>query len=817
MGNAFQRMRNRYHLNCLIAILLVISHCCFAQTYTLKGSVHATHNGLALPSANVHLSELGLTKAMDPQGDFSFDNLKAQSYELLIFAEGYTTTTIQVKLPQQEDLLIFLDSLEMNLEAIQVEAELRESFGLRRLNNVEGMAIYAAKKSEVIQLDNLVANLATNNPRQVYKSIAGLNIWESDAAGLQLSIGARGLDPNRTSNFNTRQNGYDISADALGYPESYYTPPTQALQKIEIVRGAASLQYGPQFGGLLNFRLKQGANKPFEISTENTIGSFGLLNTFNSIAGSKNDWNYYAYLQYKKGDGWRPNNSFKQKAAYLHLDKKVGNKWKIGLDLTHMDYLAKQAGGLQDFEFNTTPEISKRNRNWFAVKWNLFALTADYKISKKTKINTRSFLLDAQREALGALNPINRPDPLTERDLIRGNYNNFGNETRLIHRYEIKDQITTFLIGARYYQGFTQNKQGLASDGVDADFNFLNPSDLEKSNYEFPSKNFALFAENLFYLNNKISITPGIRWEYIKTASDGFFKESIVSGDSTLLEIKFEDQKQNKRAFLLAGIGAGYKVAPNLELYTNFSQNYRSINFSDLAIVNPNLIIDSLLSDEKGYNLDLGLRGQLFKEAIQLDLSLFYLNYNNRIGTSEVIIQSNTGLERAVAFRTNVGKASVLGLECYLETNLLQLIQQKERKFQTHIFLNASILQSQYKTADRAIDGNEVELVPNYSLKTGVTLGTKTIKAAYQIGIVGEQFTDATNASFVADATRGIIPRYTVHDLSLSFEYKWIKLQTGVNNILDARYFTRRATAYPGPGIIPSEARGFYLTIGLKF
>ena len=58
-----------------------------------------------------------------------------------------------------------------------------------------------AKKSEVIIPEQLVANLATNNARQVYSRVAGLNIWENDGAGLQLSIGGRGLDPNRTSNF----------------------------------------------------------------------------------------------------------------------------------------------------------------------------------------------------------------------------------------------------------------------------------------------------------------------------------------------------------------------------------------------------------------------------------------------------------------------------------------------------------------------------------------------------------------------------------------------------------------------------------------
>ena len=79
-----------------------------------------------------------------------------------------------------------------------------------------------------------MANLASNNARQIYSQIPGLNIYQNDDAGLQLHIGGRGLDPNRTSNFNTRQNNYDISADVLGYPESYYTPLQKQLKKFRL-------------------------------------------------------------------------------------------------------------------------------------------------------------------------------------------------------------------------------------------------------------------------------------------------------------------------------------------------------------------------------------------------------------------------------------------------------------------------------------------------------------------------------------------------------------------------------------------------------
>ena len=784
----------------------------FAQKGTLTGVVRASSNQEAFVGATVFLEETQAFEISDEQGRFRFENLELGIYHLFVQAIGYNNFRQTIDLQEStQEIEINLDSLEISLETIEVNANTSSSTpGLRQLRNVEGFAIYAAKKSEVIDLSQTIANLATNNARQVFKGIAGLNIWENDGAGLQLSIGARGLDPNRTSNFNTRQNGYDISADALGYPESYYTPPTQALEKIEIVRGAASLQYGPQFGGLLNFVFKKGPkDKTFEFINENTMGSFGLLTTFNSIGGSKDDWNYYAFYQRKQGNGWRENSEFFQNTAYAQVSKTFSKKLKIGIEYTYMDYLAKQAGGLVDFEFERNPRLSKRDRNWFKVNWNLVALNIDYPISDRTKINSRNFLLTAQRQALGELGPINRPDPLRERDLIRGNYQNFGNETRLIHRYTIKGLLSTFLIGARYYQGHTTSEQGNANDGSGPDFNFLNPDDLEWSAYEFPSRNISFFAENLFNLNDKWSITPGARFEYIKTASDGFYKERIFSGGELAFERKFEDAKKNNRSLLLLGLGVGYKMTSNVEWYTNFSQNYRSINFSDLAVVNPNLIIDSLLMDERGYNLDLGVRGKLFDELLRFDINVFHLQYKNRIGIGSDPI-------RDVAIRANIGDARILGLEAYTEVDLWDLWIKKSEDVDFSFFTNFSLLHGIYLSGLSYFEGNDVELIPPFSIKSGINLKIKNFRAAYQYAYVGQHFSDASNAIQVANATRGILPAYQVQDLSLSYTLGRFRFQTGVNNLGNAQYFTRRAAAYPGPGIIPSDGRSFYGTVSIK-
>jgi len=159
----------------------------------------------------------------------------------------------------------------------------------QQIPEIVGTNIYAGKKNALIVLENVQGNIANNTMRQVLAKVPGIHIWESDPSGIQIGIAARGLSPNRSWEFNVRQNGYDIAADPFGYPEAYYNPQLQAVQRIEIIRGQGALQYGPQFGGMVNYILKNGSeiNQPFEFETQQTIGSNGLINSYNAIGGKK--------------------------------------------------------------------------------------------------------------------------------------------------------------------------------------------------------------------------------------------------------------------------------------------------------------------------------------------------------------------------------------------------------------------------------------------------------------------------------------------------------------------------------------------------
>ncbi len=795
----------------LLLLLCILTFTAFSQkTAFVEGTVREGNE--VIPGAIVRLSPGGNVEVSNDNGFFRFGKVTPGRYVLEVSVLGYQN---------------YIDTLVVDELGVRLDVEMQEAVNMLtrevvvygqntetisgKLNDVSGTAIYASKKTELINVRNLNANLATNNTRQIYARVPGLNIWEYDRGGLQLGIGGRGLSPNRSSNFNIRQNGYDISADALGYPESYYTPSAEALDKIEIIRGAASLQYGPQFGGLVNFVMRRGPrNKPIEFTTRQTGGSFGLFNSFNSLGGTVADGklNYYAFYQYKRGDSWRPNSRYTQQNAYVHLAYDLSPKLKVTGEYTRMGYLAQQPGGLTDAQFAADPSVSVRSRNWFRVDWNLMSLNLDYVIKAGTRLNWRNYMLEGGREAIGALTYINRPDFGVNRDYMADRYRNFGSELRFIHQYSLLGSAdNTFLIGTRLYKGLTVRKQGDGNNGDGPDFEFLG-EEPNKSNFRFPGNNLAFFAENIFRFGKNWSVTPGARFEFIDTKAEGYyFKQNRFIPDEKIFETR-----TNPRSFFLLGIGTSWKIKKGAEFYANISQNYRSINFNDIRVVNTNARVDPNLKDETGFNLDVGLRGT-FRNWLYADVSFFYLKYNDRIGS----IFTTDSSFMTYRLRTNVSDSRNLGLELLLDGDIINALTHGKSKYKLNLYTSLSLIDARYiNTKNTAIANKLVENVPPVLLRTGLSAGSPRFNLTYQFAFQTKQYSDATNTEQTPTAVDGAIPAFSVMDLSLSYNWRQFMVSTGVNNLADARYFTRRADGYPGPGILPADKRNFYLTLQFK-
>ena len=759
----------------------------------------------------------------DVDGGFS---IKADINDSILFKKrGFDSTIIIVsyEIKELKNLKVTLNSSVQEIIETDVIKNRLSDFDVGFLPPIKGVQIYTGTNA-VIELEKLNGAKSIGNPREIFAKIPGLNIWESDGAGIQLGIGGRGLSPNRAANFNTRQNGYDISADALGYPESYYTPPTEALKSIEIIRGSAALQFGTQFGGLLNFILKDPPkNKPLEFVSRNTIGLYNYLGTFNRIAGTKNRLFYQIYYQHKKGDGYRENSNFKQNQIFAQIGYHINENAKIGLEYTHMNYLARQAGGLTDLNFIEDPRQSVRNRNWFNINWNMLALNYDQEIGNKSSINIRAFGMISQRNSLGFLGKITQADNNDIREMIASDFKNGGIELRFLKKYILKRKKSesnnkrvikgAILCGMRYYEGNTSAKQGLATYGNNPDFSFQNENDLESSSFSFPSSNLAFFTENIFFIGEKWKINLGARYENIRSKADGYYKQYVLHpiNQDTLSIYTINNNNSTSRNLPLFGGGVSYKLSSNSNLYSNITQNYRAINFTDIRINNPNIVIDSLIKDEYGYTAELGFRG-LFKNFIIYDIASFYIFYGDKIGLSP-----KPGTIKKE--RTNIGDAQNYGIELFTEIDFLKAIKESNKHFLS-LFINCAYINANYISSKETnyID-KKVEYVSSYILRSGLKYRIRGLSLQLQYSYNSEQFSDASNSVIPSgDAVIGLIPSYYVVDFSAQYSFKkHFHIELGITNLTNNQYFTRRASGYPGPGILPSDGIGGYLTLQYKF
>ena len=796
----------------LSLVFLVLPFIITSQTI-FSGYIIDEQTNEKISGVNIYSKSAGLIEVSDDNGYYSFE---ANKDDLISFyIENYSV--YETKLSQNET--VYLKPLIENLDEIEIIARNEKIFSLQRLNSVEGTSIYEGKKSEVVLVDQSMANLASNNSRQIYSQVAGLNIFQNDDAGLQLNIGGRGLDPNRSSNFNTRQNSYDISADVLGYPESYYTPPSESLSNIQIVRGAASLQYGTQFGGLVNFIIKEPKqNQKEEFIIRNSLGSNNLYTNFTSYKGSNNKFRYYTYFNFKQGDGFRKNSYFNSKNFFIKTIYDIDKKSKLSFDLTYFTYLTQQAGGLNDQMFSNDPFQSNRARNWFNVDWLLYNLRFDHDFDLKKSLTISFFGLNAVRNALGfRVNRVDQIDSNGPRDLISGDFNNFGLETKFLNNYNLFNKNAIFVLGSKLYFATNYSKQGPGSDLSNADFTFYNdnfPTYSNQSDYKYPNKNISFFGENIINISDNLSVTPGFRLEYINTKARGKFERIVQDAAQNVIQHDtIQENRSNERLFLLSGVGISKKFKNDIELYANFSQNYRSVTFADISTVNPAYAIDPEISDENGYTIDMGLRGN-YNNYFSFDANIFHLAYNNRIGFVQRLFDDGN----VKAYRTNTGDANIYGLESLIDINLRKILGLNST-YIFNTFLNFSLIDSKYISSDEpGVEGKEVEFVPKYNIKYGIKFGYKNFTSYLQYSFLSSQFSDSSNSlESNLSGVIGQIPAYDILDLSMNYKFGKIKLETGVNNILNNFYFTRRATGYPGPGIIPSPPRNFYLTLQYKF
>ncbi|MCP9755957.1 TonB-dependent receptor [Lacihabitans sp. CCS-44] len=704
-----------------------------------------------------------------------------------------------------------VDSVKvLNLNEIQIVEQLNK-FNIQSLPIFKGTFLYAGKKTEVIHVLGLDANVAEKTARQIFAKIPGVFVYDMDGSGNQINISTRGLDPHRGWEFNVRKDGVITNTDMYGYPASHYSMPMEAIQSIELVRGTGSLQYGAQFGGMLNYIGKQvDSTKVFDFESTNSIGSFGLLSTYNAVGGQIGKVNYYAYYSKRVSDGYRNNSRSDYEAQSAQITYRPTSRLSLKADFSRSKYVIQLAGQQTDAMFNIDPRASIRSRNYYSPDIYVPSVSLNWTLNNRTKLSWVTSAIFGSRNSVMFDKTADVTDKIdsqtlqyANRQVDIDNYHSYTSELRVLHEYRI-GRLASILAGGVQLMNndLHRRQQGKGTTGSDFDLSITGNWGRD---LHFKTQNIAIFIENRVNLSSKLAIAPGFRIESGQSKMSGV----ISYYDPTKL------QNVIPHRFPLFGINTDYQLSKNQNIYVGFSQAYRPVIFKDIIPASIYEKSADNLKDASGYNFEAGYKGNF--EKIRVELTYFQLLYKNRLGT---LAQTDANGVFQI-LRTNIGNSFTRGLEMFLE-----YYARINEKTNFSIFTSTSLMEAKYLKAEIRsgekninIEGNFVESTPQFISRNGVTFRYRRLSFTSLFSYTAKSYADALNTlQPSANGSVGLVPAYGILDFNATCRVSSkIMLKLNLNNSTNKQYFTKRPQFYPGPGIWASDGRSLNLTISTHF
>jgi Fe(3+) dicitrate transport protein len=664
------------------------------------------------------------------------------------------------------------------------------------LSDVEGTSIYAGKKTTVVD-PQTPPKIVNDNYRQALSRVPGLYLSEETTP--LVSIGYRGLDPHRSQFTMVLKDGVPIAADLFGYPENYYLPPLDSIEEIEFVHGGASLLYGPQIGGALNYiTRKPNPNRPASLYTNQSWGSDQYYSTYNEVSGTLDRFGYLGYYYQKQGNGFRDSNSdFDLYSGSLKLTYQLNdtNRLLVAFDGYNENHgepggLAAQPGASNAVLYSDDRDATTRLFDRFSldryVGWGIW----ESDIGSDTLLRVTSwgghYTRLSWRQRGGGFGTLPSGDAANTNTIENQQFNTFGLDGRVRHNWTAFDQTHTFTTGAIYYHGNSprSDKRGSTPDATDG--TLRNKSE-RLTNYG------AVFAENRFTYGN-FALIPALRLEN--------FSESInekVNLDKTDRDMPVPLAEDSTYDFVpLFGVGAAYTFWPTVDAYANVSRSYRPQVFTQAVSLSPTQSIAGDLEPTSSYQYEIGFRGNP-RPWVYWDTSLFWLEIDDQIGSTQ--------LPDGTSQIANVGAARHLGWELAAEVGTLSLLDHftgntlATRLGDLSLFGNVMLLDAEF--TDGPNEGKTPQYAADYLVRAGLQYVYPHIA---KISLLSTAVANAyANDNNTADF---FVPHYNVWDLTMEARVyrELVALHFGVNNLFNENYFARVRS----DGIDPAYRRNFY-------
>jgi Fe(3+) dicitrate transport protein len=771
-----------------VAVMFAAAVPAAAQSMQLAGRV-VDVTGAVVPAATVVVRRpsgvVVASTTSDAAGRYAVSHLASGDYAVTAERDGFSLTEQTVRLRGTNptlDLVLRPGALAEELTVLG--ARLVGSDTIRRRT---------AGAIDIVDSETLRASHVFSTT-EVLRKVPGVVARDEEGLGLRPNIGIRGTNPTRSTKVLLLEDGLPVSFAPYGDNASYYHPPIERFERIEVLKGSSQIGYGPvTVGGVVNYITPEAPLRR-AISIDLMGGNRAYGHGGVTFGDTWNRTGVFAHALRKSSDGARDNLHSDLSDVMLKVSHGFGATQSVAAKGNYYGERSQVTySGLRTDEYAANPRQNPfANDDFTGDRWGFnatYRALAWARAAVTASAYTSSFARDWWRQSS---NSAQRPNDAA--DPACGGMANLlttcGNEGRLrSYRHsggEVRVRLDGFL--------------GLA---VETDLGaraHVERQDRQQQNGATPTARSGVVVENNLRTTDALSAYVQQRWTAgALTVSPGARVERIaytrtnqllgVSGDTSLTE-------------LVPGVGVAYAAGAATTVFAGVHKGFAPPRAEDIINNTTGGVVE--LDPERSWNYEVGGRTRL--GGVEVDATLFRLDYDNQIVPASVA--GGVG-----AVLTNGGQTLHQGAELGVRADWRELAGSANDLYARVAYTWLPVTKftgmrtsSVGGSTTVSVSGNRLPYAPR-------VLGTVTLGYRHAIGLdvqveaqhVGEQFTDDLNTvAGTADGQRGLIAAYTYWNAAATWRLPRVpgSVFLAVKNLDDRLFIVDRSR-----GILPSHPR----------
>ncbi len=458
------------------------------------------------------------------------------------------------------------------------------------------------------------------NVNEALRKVPGLHVREEEGVGLRPNIGMRGQNPTRSTKTLLLEDGLPLSFAPYGDNASYYHPPIDRYDAIEVSKGSQVIRFGPQTaGGVVNYitPMPQQQRAGF---VGFAAGSRGYLNGHFMATGN----GAMVDLYHKESDGARENMHSRLDDLNFKWVGLLNDDQQLTLRASHFrEHSQLTYSGLTQAEYEANPRQNPFKNDYFDANRTGLSATHEWRLNADRRLLTSVygayFDRDWWRQASQSTDC--RPVNLTSCQVdgrLRA-YTTMGIDSRLFQKHASFGLQNDLEVGVKLQSEIQKRRQERYSSYT----NYTSGSGMSViESQERRAQAISAFASNRTQVNERLAITPIMRVEQINYERNLFVTSTNAtpkSGDTSFTEF-------------VPGIGATYELDGSSQLYGGVHKGFSPPRVED-AISGSGGSVN--LNAESSVNAELGLRSSPTKD-VRFDVAVFRNDFSNLVQVGSI-------------------------------------------------------------------------------------------------------------------------------------------------------------------------------------